>query len=143
MPITGPSTPRSGRAGTRRASCWCATPARCCTAARPWTGRAGAARKPWRTRQPGWMQPNRGSLELSSGNDNTTTGGAAGTTAVEPPLVLTIDIGSSSTRVLLYDSRGRPVEGVSAHERYNLQTAAGGAAEDDPDAALERVARCV
>jgi gluconokinase len=66
-----------------------------------------------------------------------TTGGA------EPPLILTIDIGSSSARVMLYDRQGRAVEGIAAQERYEMRTTAAGAAEDDPDGALERAARCV
>jgi gluconokinase len=70
----------------------------------------------------------------------TTTIASAG---IEPPLVLTIDIGSSSARVALYDGRGRAVVGCTAQERYTLQMGADGAAEDDPDEALERAARCV
>lgn len=69
-----------------------------------------------------------------------TTGRAA---APEPPLILAIDIGSSSARVLLYDRRGRAVGGVSAQEKYQVRTPVGGAAEYDPDALLEHVARCV
>ena len=63
--------------------------------------------------------------------------------AAEAPLILTIDVGSSSTRILLYDGQGRAVADVLAQERYQMRTAADGAAEGDPDAALERGARCV
>ncbi len=63
--------------------------------------------------------------------------------AAEPPLILTIDIGSSSVRVMLFDRHGRAIEDAFAQERYALRTAADGTAEDDPDAAIERVARCV
>ena len=59
------------------------------------------------------------------------------------PLVLAIDIGTSSARVVLYDGRGHAVDGVVAQERYTIRTTADGAAEDDPDAAIERAARCV
>ena len=59
------------------------------------------------------------------------------------PLVLAIDIGSSSTKVRLYDGMGRAVEGVSAQENSKISATADGAAEDYPDAALERAARCV
>ena len=61
----------------------------------------------------------------------------------EAPLILTIDIGSSSTRVVLYDRQARAVRGVVAQERYEMRTPGAGAVEDDPDAAVERVARCV
>lgn len=59
------------------------------------------------------------------------------------PLVLSIDIGSSSVRALLFDARARTVAGVGAHERYALRASQDGAAEDDADAAVERVVRCV
>lgn len=65
------------------------------------------------------------------------------TSVAESPLVLAIDIGSSSTKVRLYDRLGRAVEGVSAQENSGIRTTANGAAEEDPDAALERAARCV
>ena len=63
--------------------------------------------------------------------------------AAEPPLILTLDIGTSSARVLLFDRQGRAVEGVTAQERYEMRTTAEGASEDDPDESLERAARCV
>ncbi len=61
----------------------------------------------------------------------------------EPPLILTIDVGTSSVRVMLFDARGRPVEGVGAREKYSVRHDASGAAEDDPDEALARVGRCL
>jgi len=56
---------------------------------------------------------------------------------------LAIDIGSSSTRALLYDASGTAIDGVVAQERYELRAAADGTSEDDPDAAIARIARCV
>jgi gluconokinase len=64
-------------------------------------------------------------------------------TKAEAPLILTIDAGTSSARALLYDARGRAVEGVVAQERYTIRSGPDGAVEDDPDAALERIWRCV
>lgn len=61
----------------------------------------------------------------------------------EPPLILALDIGSSSVRAVLYDRAGRVVNGITAQERYALRTAADGTSEDDADAALERAARCI
>ena len=61
----------------------------------------------------------------------------------EPPLILSIDAGTSSTRGLLFDARGRAVDGVAAQERYSVRSTEDGASEDDPDAALERIWRCV
>ncbi|HJZ47671.1 MAG TPA: FGGY family carbohydrate kinase, partial [Roseiflexaceae bacterium] len=59
------------------------------------------------------------------------------------PFILTIDVGTSSARALLYDGCGRHVQGVAAQERYSIHTAPDGAVEDDPDEALERIWRCV
>lgn len=61
----------------------------------------------------------------------------------ELPLVLTIDIGSSSARVLLYDHQGRQVAGLGATERYQLRASHDGASEDDPEEALARLSRCL
>ncbi|HEU5099083.1 MAG TPA: gluconokinase [Roseiflexaceae bacterium] len=61
----------------------------------------------------------------------------------QDPFILTIDAGTSSARALLYDARGRAVEGLVAQERYSIHSSADGAVEDDPDAALERIWRCV
>lgn len=59
------------------------------------------------------------------------------------PLVLTIDIGTSSVRTLVYDARGQAVPGVGGHEPYTVRAAADGRSEDDADDAIARVARCV
>lgn len=62
---------------------------------------------------------------------------------VATPLVLTLDIGSSSTRASLFDARGRSVAGCSAQEHSALRVSAEGAAEDGAEAALARAARCI
>jgi gluconokinase len=61
----------------------------------------------------------------------------------EAPLILSIDIGTSSARALLFDARGNALEGVAAQERYSVRSTDDGASEDDADAALERVWSCV
>ena len=61
----------------------------------------------------------------------------------EPPLILTLDIGSSSVRAMLYDRAGRALGGIAAQEHYALRTAADGRAEDDAGSALARAARCI
>ena len=58
-------------------------------------------------------------------------------------LVLAIDIGTSSARVIAFDSEGRAVDGARAQEGYSLRTDPPGAAELDADAVVETVARCV
>ena len=62
---------------------------------------------------------------------------------VEPPLILAIDVGSSSARVVLYDGHGRAIDGMVAQERYALRITADGAREDHPDESIARIARCV
>ena len=49
---------------------------------------------------------------------NTTTVPAA---AAEPPLILAIDAGTSSTRVVLYDRLGRLLDGIGSQERYQIR----------------------
>jgi gluconokinase len=61
----------------------------------------------------------------------------------EPPLILAIDAGTSSARALLFDARARTIDGVAAQEHYSVRSSEDGASEDDPDAAIERVTRCV
>ncbi|MBA3415456.1 MAG: carbohydrate kinase, partial [Chloroflexia bacterium] len=50
-------------------------------------------------------------------------------TAAAPPLVLAIDLGTSSVRVLAVDALGRAVAGTEAQQRYAIDTSAEGAAE--------------
>ncbi len=61
----------------------------------------------------------------------------------EPPLVLTLDVGTSSTRGLLYDRLGRLVEGAEGREEYRVRTSAEGAAELDADELVERMCAVV
>ncbi|MEO8286181.1 MAG: gluconokinase [Chloroflexota bacterium] len=65
------------------------------------------------------------------------------TTDAEPPLILAIDLGSSSARAVLYDRLARVVDGTLIQEKFQLRTTGDGASEDDPDIALERTAHCV
>jgi gluconokinase len=59
------------------------------------------------------------------------------------PLILTIDAGTSSTRARLYDAAGAAVPGVAAQTPHPARDLPDGAAEDDPDAALDRIFRCL
>jgi gluconokinase len=56
----------------------------------------------------------------------------------EPPLVLAIDVGTTSVRAELYDRRGRDVEGTGMSAETPLQATAAGAATLDADQLLER-----
>ena len=56
----------------------------------------------------------------------------------EPPLVLAIDVGTTSLRAELYDRRGRDVRGTASSAETPLQAGADGSATLDPELVLER-----
>ncbi len=55
---------------------------------------------------------------------------------LHPPFILTLDIGSSSLRVLLFDAQGGRAPEAAARRPLQMRTSAEGAAEFDPDALL-------
>ncbi|MBN2502550.1 MAG: gluconokinase [Anaerolineales bacterium] len=59
------------------------------------------------------------------------------------PLILSLDIGTSSTRALLFDRLGRAVDGALARRPVELITNAGGKAEIDPNELLEATWHCI
>lgn len=65
------------------------------------------------------------------------------TDQAEPPLVVSIDIGTSSIRASIFDRTGRSVEGMEARGAHEIQTTSEGAAEADPDALLHLVFECL
>jgi gluconokinase len=56
--------------------------------------------------------------------------------AAEPPLVLALDVGTSSARVLVYDALGRAVDGAAAQVTYSVQLTPDGGMQADADALL-------
>lgn len=61
----------------------------------------------------------------------------------ESPLILSIDIGTSSVRAALFDRMGRAVKGMEARQRHEIRTTSEGAAEADPDDLLQVVFGCL
>ena len=61
----------------------------------------------------------------------------------ESPLILSLDIGTSSVRAAIFDRLGRAVVGLEARQRHDLRTTKEGTSETDADALLERVWRCI
>jgi gluconokinase len=59
------------------------------------------------------------------------------------PLALTIDIGTSSTRVLLWDTAGRETPGVHAQVKYAMHTTPDGGVEMPAPELEQHVAACV
>jgi gluconokinase len=64
-------------------------------------------------------------------------------TTLATPLILTLDIGTSSTRVMLFDAKARPVTGVVAQQPYRVQTTPDGGAEFDVEALLNAVIQTI
>lgn len=62
--------------------------------------------------------------------DDTTQAGAVPTL----PLVLALDVGTSSTRAMIFDARGRAVPGLLAQTQVDLTLTADGGVEGDPEA---------
>jgi len=61
----------------------------------------------------------------------------------EPPLVVSIDIGTSSIRASIFDRTGRSVEGLEARRAHEIQATSEGAAEADADVLLHAVFECL
>jgi len=61
----------------------------------------------------------------------------------EPPLVVALDVGTSSVRGVLFDRLGRAVEGVEAHQALGIRTTSDGASEANPEAVLQLIWRCL
>ncbi len=58
-------------------------------------------------------------------------------TDLESSLILTLDIGSSSVRAMIFDARARAVSGASAQVKYQFRTTSDGGGEIDADELVE------
>jgi gluconokinase len=61
----------------------------------------------------------------------------------ESPFVLSIDIGTSSVRISLFDCLGRAIGGMETRQPLEIKTTAEGASEADPDLILEHTWSCI
>jgi gluconokinase len=59
------------------------------------------------------------------------------------PFIVSIDVGSSSVRALLFDSGARQMEGYGAQLPYRIRTTPDGGAEVDPDALADLTIDCL
>ncbi len=66
-------------------------------------------------------------------------GGQSNGSNVSVPYVLTIDVGTSSARAMLFDSRGQAVEGMAVREQHPMHVRPDGAVEDDIDHVMDRI----
>jgi len=62
-------------------------------------------------------------------------------TRAEPPLILALDVGTSSARALLFDRRGRALRGIQARVSYAPRTTPDGGSELDPQRLFAAVCR--
>lgn len=62
---------------------------------------------------------------------------------MDAPFILTIDIGTSSVRAMLFDTAGRSVAGAHASAEQTPHTTPDGGAELDADELVERAVACV
>jgi gluconokinase len=63
--------------------------------------------------------------------------------AANDPFVVSLDIGSSSVRALVFDAGGRQVEGYGAQLAHRIRTTAGGGAESDPEELARMTIDCL
>lgn len=61
----------------------------------------------------------------------------------EPPLILAIDVGTSSVRALVFDRGGRSVNQLTSHLPYQMRTTRDGRVEIEPDRIVKLVATAV
>ncbi|HVL23367.1 MAG TPA: gluconokinase [Thermomicrobiales bacterium] len=66
-----------------------------------------------------------------------------GLTDAVSPLVMAIDIGSSSVRALLYDAHGNQISATEHQEPHSLRTTPDGGATADPDHLVELAFACL
>src|SRR5437764_14704248 len=64
-------------------------------------------------------------------------------TDAEAPFVLTVDVGTSSARALLYDARAEPIADMVAQIANDMTTTADGGVYCDADLLVERTARVI
>ncbi|HEV2127635.1 MAG TPA: gluconokinase [Thermomicrobiales bacterium] len=81
------------------------------------------------------MQQNR--LAFEPGHAETTWD------AAQPPLVLAVDIGSSSVRALMFDAHGLQIDTSEHQIPHRLHTTADGGAEADPHDLFQLVIECI
>lgn len=62
---------------------------------------------------------------------------------INTPLVLTLDIGTSSTRAMLFDGSGQPVDGMEAQVQYEMHTTPDGGVEISATELLDFAARAL
>jgi gluconokinase len=68
---------------------------------------------------------------------------SVGPSAAVEPLILALDIGTSSARALVYDARARMVHGLESHHPYPVTTTPDGGVVTDADTLVQLTAQCI
>jgi len=71
---------------------------------------------------------------------------ASGTVSLtdrQSPLVLTLDLGSSSVRCGVYDSAAQAISNIEVRQTHRLETGRDGSSTADPDTLLEALFQCI
>lgn len=61
----------------------------------------------------------------------------------EPPLIVALDIGTSSVRALIFDRRGCPLAGLEGRAAYAMEVTPDGGVQTDADAMVARAVTCL
>jgi gluconokinase len=69
--------------------------------------------------------------------------GTISNNAARDPIVLAIDVGSSSARAFVYDAVGNMVDGWGARRKYMVHTTQDGGVEIEADALVQLVTECI
>ena len=59
------------------------------------------------------------------------------------PLILVLDVGTSSVRAALYDATGEPISGIGVQVQHEMTVTPEGGVETDAGELLDRVCRCI
>jgi len=61
----------------------------------------------------------------------------------EPPIIVALDIGTSSVRALCFDRRGCPLAGLEGRAAYAMEVTPDGGVQTDADAMVARAVNCL
>ncbi|MCP4166180.1 MAG: gluconokinase [Chloroflexi bacterium] len=80
---------------------------------------------------------------MTATNKHTRVSPFVGRESAEPPLILALDIGTSSIRALLFDRQGRRVLDIEGRAHPLIRHSPPGASEVDPDSLIDDIFSCI
>lgn len=76
-------------------------------------------------------------MSAQSPRQRTVPPGTVSAAAATAPFILTLDVGTSSLRTLLFDRHGKAIDGMGARMTYDVRTTPDGGVELDPDSLVD------